>query len=107
MPARDMDAPSAGLRQPGVRLRNKSNDIIRASMVVPAGAELETDEYVAAQLLGQDTAFEVVAASTLAGSDVDDEGQDDTAPPAVSPASPPVEEAGGGSARARSGRRRG
>ena len=101
MPARDMDVPSAGLRQPGVRLRNKSNDIVRASVVLPAGAELVTDDYVAGQLLGQTTALEVVGTS---GGDVDVAGSEAGAPPAgPDPAS--IEEAGGGTARRRSGRR--
>ena len=101
MPARDMDVPSAGLRQPGVRLRNKSNDIVRASMVLPAGAELETDDYVAGQLLGQSTALEIVDTS---GGDVDAAGSEAGDPPAgPDPAS--IEEAGGGTARRRSGRR--
>ena len=99
MPARDMAAPQAGLRQPGVRLRNKSNDIIRAAVVVPAGDELETSDYVAGQLVGQSPAFEIVAGSGRAGDDPESE----TAPPAVSDSG--VEEAGGGSARRRAGRR--
>lgn len=100
MPARDMDVPSAGLRQPGVRLRNKSNDIVRASMVLPAGAELETDDYVAGQLLGQSTALEIVDTS---GGDVDAAGSEVSPPVDSDPAS--IEEAGGGSARRRAGRR--
>jgi len=100
MPARDMDVPSAGLRQPGVRLRNKSNDIVRASVVLPAGAELETDDYVAGQLLGQSTALEIVDTS---GGDVDVAGSEAVPPAGPDPAS--IEEAGGGTARRRSGRR--
>jgi hypothetical protein len=96
-----MDVPSAGLRQPGVRLRNKSNDIVRANVVLPAGAELETDDYVAGQLLGQSTALEIVATS---GGDGDVAGSEAGTPPAASdPAS--IEEAGGSAARRRSGRR--
>jgi len=97
MPARDMDVPSAGLRQPGVRLRNKSNDIVRASVVLPAGAELETDDYVAGQLLGQSTALEIVDPPVGAA------GSEAVPPAGSDPAS--IEEAGGGTARRRSGRR--
>lgn len=85
MPAPEMGTPSAGLRRPGVRLRNRSNDIARASIVVPAGAEIVADEYVAAQLEA-DTAFERVTEPAPTGG---------------------VEEAGGGAARTRSGRRKG
>ena len=94
-----MAVPQAGLRQPGVRLRNKSNDIVRAQLVVPAGSELETDDYVAGQLLGQSSAFEIVAGSGRAGDDPEPEA----APPAASGSG--VEEAGGGAARRRGGRR--
>ena len=101
MPQSEIPIPSAGLRRPGVRLRNKSNDIVRASMVLPAGAELETDDYVAGQLLGQTTALEIVATS---GGDGDVAGSEAGASPAgPDPAS--IEEAGGGTARRRSGRR--
>ena len=55
----EIPTPSAGLRPPGVRLRNKSNDIIRAAVVVPAGSELEADEYVAGQLQAQSAAFAI------------------------------------------------
>lgn len=101
MPARDIAAPQAGLRQPGVRLRNKSNDIIRAAVVVPAGDELEASDYVAGQLVGQSSAFEIVADAGAAGAG--DGPESETAPPAVSDSG--VEEAGGGSARRRAGRR--
>lgn len=99
MPSHEIPTPSAGLRPPGVRLRNKSNDIIRAAVVVPAGSELEADEYVAGQLQAQSAAFEVVPD----GRSGDEAGSDAGIPPVGS--DPVVEEAGGGSARRRGGRR--
>ncbi len=100
MPPPDIPTPRAGLRPPGVRLRNKSNDIIRASVVVPAGDEIETSDYVAGQLVGQSSAFEIVA-GVWAGAGDDPESEAE--PPAASDSG--VEEAGGGSARRRGGRR--
>ena len=98
MPERDIAVPSAGLRPPGVRLRNKSNDIIRAAVVVPAGSELEADEYVAGQLQAQSAAFEVVPD----GRSGDEAGSDAGIPPV---GSDPVVEEGDGSTRRRGGRR--
>jgi hypothetical protein len=78
----------------GFKLRNKSNDVIKASVVIPAGDELEVSEDVARQLTNQSTGFEsnheVPARSTAT----------DEHPEAAE-----VENAGGGSARERSGRR--
>lgn len=76
----------------GFKLRNKSNDVIKASVVVAAGDELEVPEDVARQLLGQAAGFETV-------------GGDLPQQPSDPPEAAEVEEAGGGSARARSGRR--
>jgi len=76
-----MNKPTPGLR-PVNRLRNRSNDIARVALVVPAGAEIDTDnEDVAAQLL---------ANSAFVRTERERQG---------------VEEAGGGSARNRSGKR--
>ena len=96
MPPSEIPVPQAGLRQPGVRLRNKSNDIVRTSLVVPAGDELEVSAYVAGQVLAQSSGIEIVASGG------------DAAPDAVPPAADgaaAIEEAGGGSARRRAGRR--
>lgn len=79
------EAPPAGLNPPGVRLRNKTNAVAKVSLAVPAGDELEVSETVAAQLGGQ---FEPIETG------------------APLPASPVMEEAGGGGARLRSGRRK-
>ena len=79
------------------RLRNKSNDVIKAEVVVPAGDEIEASEYVARQLANQSTGFETVGGSLP---------QEPTTPTSAGgDDAPEVEEAGGGSARTRSGRR--
>lgn len=66
-----------------MRITNRSNDIARVALVVPAGAEIDTDnEDVAAQLLAN-SAFVRTERERQA-----------------------VEEAGGGSARNTSGRRK-
>lgn len=106
MPQSEIPTPSAGLRQPGVRLRNKSNDIARVTLVVPAGDEIEASGYVAGQLVGQSQAFVEIDGSPAAasGGAVVEPGEDD--PPSSSPVpSSDVEEAGGGAARRRGGRR--
>lgn len=75
---------------PGLRnLRNKSNGIAKVSIAVPAGDELVVSDDVATQLLNQTQAFE--ATSDGSGSHPEDGI---------------VEEAGGGSARRASGRRK-
>jgi hypothetical protein len=56
----ELIAPSAGLRPPGVRLRNKSHDVAKVEIVVPAGAELEVPEVVAKAAMAQSGAFAVV-----------------------------------------------
>lgn len=86
----------SGLR--GFKLRNKSNDVVKASVVIPAGDELEVSEEVARQLLGQSTGLE---------SNSGDVPERHTESPAADEHSdaPQVEETGGGSARERSGRR--
>lgn len=104
----DFPVPQAGLRRPGVRLRNKSNDIARVTLVVPAGDEIEASGYVAGQLVGQSQAFVEIDGSTAAftvdGGAVVEPGEGD--PPSSSPVpSSVVEEAGGGAARRRGGRR--
>jgi hypothetical protein len=81
------EAPSAGLNPPGVRLRNKSNGTAKVQLSIPAGDELEVSETVAAQL----------------GAEFVHAGGDAVAPPVPLVA----EEAGGASARTRSGRRSG
>lgn len=96
MPQSEIPVPSAGLRPPGVRLRNKSNDIARVGLVVPAGDELEVSDYVAGQLVGQ-APFEIV------GPPAGEAGSEAVPPAGSDPAS--IEEAGGSAARRRSGRR--
>lgn len=76
----------------GFKLRNKSNDVIKASVVIAAGDELDVPEDVARQLVTQSTGFETV-------------GGDLPQQPSDPPEAAEVEEAGGGSARTRSGRR--
>lgn len=107
----------------GLRVINKSNDIIRAEIIVPAGAEVESDNRsVIDQLLGQSSAFAAVgddaagrAAPKVDGGDADssdragagEDGEEPagegSAPSSAAPSN--VEEAGGKSARTRSGRR--
>lgn len=82
----------------GFKLRNKSNDVIKASVVIPAGDELEVSEEVARQLLGQSTGLESNSG------DVPERQPESPAADEHSDA-PQVEEAGAGSARERSGRR--
>lgn len=84
----------SGLR--GFKLRNKSNDVIKASVVIPAGDELEVSEEVARQLLGQSTGLESNSG------DVPERQQEQ---PDQAATTGEVEETGGGSARDRSGRR--
>lgn len=102
--------PKGGLTHPSALVRNKSNDVAKVSIVVPAGDELEVGEGVAAQLLGQSTAFETVGNS---GGSADVEQAEEPAPDSsAAPADEDddadggVEEAGGGSARGKSGRRK-
>jgi hypothetical protein len=59
----DLTAPSAGLKPPGVRLRNKSHDVAKVALTIPAGAELEVPEIVAKAAMSQTGAFAVVEAS--------------------------------------------
>ena len=103
--AGDLPVPLAGLRRPGVRLFNKSNGVAKVGINVAAGAELEVDEDVATQLLAQSTAFAKIDGSVLGGSAAvaDTAGDVSASSPVVSS---PVEEAGGGSARRSSGRRK-
>lgn len=79
----DLPIPRAGLRPPGVRVRNRTADVAKVLLVIPAGGEVEADATVADQLL-RTGAFE---------------------PAAVPPSVVMAEEAGGGSARRASGRR--
>jgi len=97
----DLTVPSAGLRRPGVRLRNRSNAVAKVQLVVPAGDELEVGDDVAAQLLRQSTAFDKASSDSggLAAGPVSDGAA------AIGDGSP-IEEAGGGSARRMSGRRK-
>lgn len=84
--------PRAGLRRPGVRLVNRTGDVAKVALVVPAGAQLEVDDAdVAGQLL-RSGSFAVLDAQA-------DEAEVELT------AAPVVEEAGGGTARRRSGRR--
>lgn len=84
-----LNPPAPGLRALSTRLRNRSNDIARVDLVVPAGAEIDTDDpNVVAQLLANSAFVQEERAR-----------QDAKAEPTV------VEEAGGGSARRSSGRR--
>jgi len=101
MAAGDLEAPRAGLRPPGVRLINKSNRVAKVAIVVAAGAELEVDADVAAQLMGQTQAFTM--SDDLSGGGVVETAGD---VPAAVPGVSVVEEAGGGSARRASGRRK-
>lgn len=98
----DVPVPQAGLRRPGVRVFNKSNGPAKAAIIVAAGGELEVDADVAAQLVGQTQAF-TITDNDVAGTGVVVEtvGDVPAAVPGVS-----VEEAGGSSARLRSGRRK-
>lgn len=106
--------------KPGLRvLRNRSNDVAKISLVVPAGDELQVSDYVADQLLDQTQAFtaDVRAAigegsegvSSSAPSDPPappaDDDAEETGDTSEEPAQ--VEETGGGSTRAKSGRRKG
>lgn len=97
----DVPVPQAGLRRPGVRLTNKSNDVAKVAVVVAAGAELEVDADVAAQLLGQTNAF-TITGDPSGGGVAETAGDVPAAVPGVSV----VEEAGGSSARRVSGRRK-
>ena len=78
-----MDVPAAGLRPPGVRLRNKSNNLVRVVVAVDPDGEIEVPEASAVGVLA-DQAFQVVGEPAGVGV---------------------VEEAGGKSARTQSGRR--
>lgn len=98
--AGDLEAPRAGLRPPGVRLINKSNRVAKVAIVVAAGAELEVDADVAAQLVGQTQAF-TITGDPSGGGVAETAGDVLAAVPGVS-----VEEAGGSSARRVSGRRK-
>lgn len=98
--AGDLEAPRAGLRPPGVRLINKSNRVAKVAIVVAAGAELEVDADVAAQLVGQTSAF-TITGDPSGGGVAETAGDVPAAVPGVS-----VEEAGGSSARRVSGRRK-
>ena len=83
-----LNPPTPGLRSLSTRLRNRSNDIARVDLVVPAGAEIDTDDpQVIAQLLANSAFVQEERARQNAK------------------AAGPVEEAGGGSARRASGRR--
>lgn len=96
----DVPVPQAGLRRPGVRVFNKSNGPAKAAIIVAAGAELEVDADVAAQMVGQTSAF-TITDSVPGGGAVETVGDVPAAVPGVS-----VEEAGGSSARRVSGRRK-
>lgn len=102
-----LSVPLAGLRRPGVRLFNKSNGVAKVGISVAAGAELEVDEGVAAQLLAQSAAFAKIDDGAVGGTVVAG-GAEVSSPVASAPSlpSPAVEEAGGGSARRSSGRRK-
>lgn len=81
-----------GLGTPRFSLHNKSNDVIKAQVVIAAGDTVEVPEDVARQLITQSTGFETV-------------GADLPETPSDPPEAAQVEEAGGGSAGTRSGRR--
>ena len=66
-----MKHPDAGLRAPGVRLVNRTKQIIKADLRVPAGAELEVPGDVAADLEAQTTAFRRVVDVPLEGGTVE------------------------------------
>lgn len=64
----DLTAPPAGLRPPGVRLRNRSNAVAKVAVVLPAGTEIEVPEEVAVALQSQTNALapvETVPVTTL------------------------------------------
>ena len=101
----ELSTPRPGLRPAGVRVFNKSHDVAKVGIVVPAGAEIVADEYVAAQLLAQSSAFVQIDA-TSGGDVVAGVAEDDSASSSATPP-PIVEEAGGVAARRASGRRKG
>ena len=82
-----LNEPASGLRHPSNRLRNRTADIARVDLRVPAGAAIDTDDpEVIAQLLANSAFVQEERARQNAKADA-------------------VEEAGGGSARRSSGRR--
>ena len=83
-----LNEPASGLRHPSNRLRNRTADIARVELRVPAGAAIDTDDPdVIAQLLANSAFVQEERARQNAKADAS------------------VEEAGGGSARRSSGRR--
>jgi hypothetical protein len=112
-----MNEPKPGLRQPVNHLRNRSNDMARVELRVPAGATIDTDDPdVIAQLLAnsafvtserarQDAKAAAEAAAEAKAAEADDDDDDAVSGHVVEVDHVAVEEAGGGSARRASGRR--
>jgi hypothetical protein len=98
-----LNEPRAGLRPPGVRLFQKTNDVAKISLSVPVGSEMEVDDDVARQLLLSGAFAPIDGASGGAVVEAPAGAVAASTPAGVAP----VEEAGGGAARRRSGRRSG